>query len=294
AIANAELEMKLNGIVAAGDISNTLLTLHQKKQQNLQYYNFVETSGWLPEVSSQRFERSLQNFNVLSQVSPASIVPHAPYSVSEPLWQLIKPFFRNRVVSIHNQETVFEDELFLQNTGDFVRMYDIMKLNTAFYKPSGKSSLQTYFGNLSGAAHVMLVHNTFTSDADVQFVKKQRSNDSVSFCICANANLYIEQAVPPVNMLRNYNCNIVIGTDSLASNWSLSILDELKTINRSYPEIELEELLKWATINGAKALQMEDRFGSFEKGKKPGVVLLKEIDGSQAAGIRSATATRLL
>lgn len=294
AIGNAENEMIKNGIVAVGDISNNLLTLQQKQKQNLRYYNFVEASGWLPEIAPQRFEKSKENFIALSKFSPSSIVPHAPYSVSESLWSLIKPFYQNKVVSIHNQETAFEDELFLQKSGDFVRMYEMMKLDTSFYKPSGKSSLQTYFGNLAGASDILLVHNTFTKEQDVEFVKQDRPGNTVSFCLCVNANRYIEQALPPIEMFRKNNCNIVLGTDSLASNWSLSILDEMKTIQRYFPKIETEELLSWATINGAKALQMDDRTGSFEKGKQPGVVLLENADISNRASLQSAIAKRLL
>lgn len=278
AIANAENEMIQNGIAAAGDISNTLFTNTQKLQQNLHYYNFVETSGWLPHVAFERFERSKEVYDLFVKHFPASIVPHAPYSVSDDLWSLIKPFYKNKTVSIHNQETAFEDELFLQNSGDFVRMYKMMNLDSTFFKPSGKSSLQTYFNKLADAAHVLLVHNTFMKEKDIEFVKNARTIDSVSFCLCVNANQYIEQNIPPIEMLRKHHCNIVLGTDSLASNWSLSILDEMKNIQQNFPLIPLEELLTWATLNGAKALQMNDKLGSFEQGKQPGVVLLQGFD----------------
>jgi cytosine/adenosine deaminase-related metal-dependent hydrolase len=75
-------------------------------------------------------------------------------------------------------------------------------------------------------------------------------------------------------MLRKNECNIVLGTDSLASNRSLSILDEIKTLRKHFPHIPLEEMLSWATINGAKALGMDSFLGSFVKGKKPSVVHL--------------------
>jgi imidazolonepropionase-like amidohydrolase len=55
-------------------------------------------------------------------------------------------------------------------------------------------------------------------------------------------------------------------------------LDELKTIQHHHPDITVSEMLGWATINGARALQMDKHLGSFEKGKKPGVVLIKGID----------------
>jgi len=293
AIELAENEMLQNGIVAVGDISNNLLTLQQKQQRKIRYYNFIEASGWLPTIAQQRFESSLYTYDRLSPISSASVVPHAPYSVSDQLWQLIKPFYQNKVVSIHNQETVFEDELFLQNSGDFARMYEMMKLDTSFFKPSGKSSLQTYFNRLSNAAHVLLVHNTFIKQEDVTFVKKERGIEDVSFCLCVNANQYIEQAMPPIDMLRRNGCRIVLGTDSLASNWSLSMMDEIKTINKHFPDIPIEEMLTWATSNGAKALQMDDQLGSFEKDKQPGIVLLEGLDVEETASLHTAVLKRL-
>jgi cytosine/adenosine deaminase-related metal-dependent hydrolase len=272
AIAQAENEMIANGIVAVGDICNNLYTLIQKEQQNLRYYNFVEASGWLPGIAQQRFLRSKEYYEIHSKISPTTLVPHAAYSVSNELWQLITPYFKNKVASIHNQETAFEDELFLQNTGDFVRMYEMMKIDHSFYKPSGKTSLQTCFNKLQRAEQVLLVHNTFTKEEDVEFITK--SGSKVSFCLCINANQYIEQSLPPVDLLRKHCCNIVFGTDSLASNHSLNILDEIKTIQKNFPSVPLEEMLKWATYNGAKALQMDDKLGSFEKGKQPEIVLI--------------------
>jgi aminodeoxyfutalosine deaminase len=284
AIEKAEAEMINNGIVAVGDICNNLHTLVQKQKNNLAYYNFVEASGWLPGIAPQRFERSKMNYDAFIQANPTSIVPHAPYSVSENLWQAITPYFGNKVVSIHNQETSFEDELFLTNTGDFVRMYEMMKIDHSFYQPSGKSSLQSYFNKLEPATSKILVHNTFTSEADIQYVNNyepqqlQTTNNKPQtyFCLCINANQYIEDALPPIDLLRKHNANLVLGTDSLASNWSLSIWDEIKTIQKNFPAIPLEEILQWATLNGAKALEMDAQFGSFEKGKQPGIILINE------------------
>ncbi len=287
AIENAEVEMLKNGIAAAGDICNNTITLQQKAKGNLAYYNFIEASGWLPDVSVKRFERTLNIYNEFQttkhklQTLNSSLVPHAPYSVSEELWHLISPYFNNKTVSIHNQETSFEDEFFLHGTGDFTRMYQMMKIDNSFYKPGKKTSLQSNFSKFKKAASVILVHNTFTKQDDLDFVKNNTSAQQlVSFCLCPNANLYIENALPPVEMLIDNNCNIVLGTDSLASNHSLSILDEMKTIQKYFPLISLEKLLQWATFNGAKALQMDNILGSFEKGKKPGVICMNhDLDG---------------
>ena len=281
AIDAAENEMLLNGIVAAGDICNNLLTLPQKEKQRLAYYNFIEASGWLPSASQMRFERALSIYDEFQIQNSKfkiqnSIVPHAPYSVSDDLWKHIIPYFKNKVVSIHNQETSFEDEFFLQGTGDLLRMYKMMNIDNSFYSPGKKSSLQSYFSRLSNAASIILVHNTFTSQADIDYAKNNKSGDQqLFFCVCINANQYIENTIPPIKLLIQNDCNITLGTDSLASNHSLNLLDEMKTIQKNFHDISLEKMLQWSTINGAKALQMDKTFGSFENGKMPGVVLIE-------------------
>ncbi len=279
-IENAEKEMLSNGIVAVGDICNTIYSIYQKREQNLKYHNFIEVSGWLPEIAQKRVTKSIEYFEKFSEISASSLVPHAPYSVSQELWKLLRPHYKNKVVSIHNQETSFEDELFLHQSGDFMRMYEKMKLDTSFYKPSGKSSLQTCFPFLDEAEKILLVHNTFTKQDDINFIKQTDRFNDVSFCICINANLYIEQRKPPIDLFRTNGCNIVLGTDSLASNHSLNMLDEMLTIHQNFPHIPLAEILGWATANGAEALQMSNTLGSLEKGKKPGILLIKGIENN--------------
>jgi cytosine/adenosine deaminase-related metal-dependent hydrolase len=275
AIKNAEDDMLANGIVAVGDICNNHLTITQKQQQRLAYYNFIEVSGWNPQVADIRFERSKAILNEYLMLNKGcSLSPHAPYSVSDDLWKLLQENFTEHTVTIHNQETSFEDDLFKTGTGDFTRMYALMNIENAAFKPTGKTSLQSYFQKMQTAKNKLLVHNTFTNEDDILYAK-QLSSQSF-FCLCINANQYIENALPPIDLLRKHQANIVIGTDSLASNWSLSIADEIKTITKNFPTIPLTEILQWATINGATALQMNDTLGSFDKGKKPGVICFAE------------------
>ena len=292
AIAKAEDEMIANGIVAVGDICNNTLTIGQKKLDRLTYYNFIEVSGWKPEIALQRYHRSIDIFNEYKTQIPnstTSLTPHAPYSVSNKLWEMLIPNFVGNTVTIHNQETKAEDDLFTTGTGDFIGMYEAMNINQAHFTATGKSSLQSYFVKLNSAKNKLLVHNTNTTENDIAFASA--NSRETFFCLCPNANLYIENCLPPIDLLRKYQSNIIIGTDSLASNHSLSILDELKTIIKNFPSIPLEEILQWATLNGAKALQMDDTIGSFEKGKKPGVILLQ---GSVSTTINDDTIVRRL
>ena len=277
AIVEAEAVMIENGIVAVGDICNNTITAHQKLKRNLSYYNFVEASGWLPGIAIDRFKRSKSFYDEFLKITNhTSIVPHAPYSVSKNLWNEIAPYFKNKVATIHNQETAFEDEFFSRGTGDFVRMFELMKIENGHFSATGKTSLTSYFNQFSQASNVLLVHNTFTTIADVKFANEQAqlNNQQLFWCICPKANMYIENKLPDVMGLVANDSQMVFGTDSLASNQGLSILSEMKVIRQNFPLISEEALLKWATINGARALQMEDQLGSFEKGKKPGVVLI--------------------
>ena len=283
AIEKGEQEMLQNGIVGVGDICNNFLSAAQKEKRNLRYYNFVETSGWLPQVAALRFEKSKTIFDdFVKKNLKASIVPHAPYSVSENLWKEMIPFFPGKTVTIHNQENADEDLFFEEGKGDFTKMYKMMKLDNSFYQPTKIRSVESYFEKFYSATSVILVHNTFTKQKDLDFINEHKNKTQlVSFCLCPNANLYIENTLPPVNLFLENDVNIILGTDSVASNHQLNILEEIKTIVKSFPEIKTETLLKWATINGAKALQMEKESGSFEKGKKPGIILIENVEGKK-------------
>ena len=276
AIIAAEDEMYHNGIVAVGDICNTIDTLSIKQKHKLAYYSFVELYDLDPTRAKDKINEGLKLQEAFEQnCVRASLVPHAPYSVSFNLWKLLSNYFGAHTISMHNQETMDENEFFEKKTGSFLGMYERTKVSLDFFEATGLSSLQSVLPYYNKAARSILVHNSFTSASDIKAVQKEMPNSF--WCLCPNANMYIEQTMPPVELLRANGAKIVIGTDSYASNWSLNIIDELKTIQKHNPSIPLAEMLGWATMNGARALQMEKGLGSFEKGKKPGVVLIEGL-----------------
>jgi cytosine/adenosine deaminase-related metal-dependent hydrolase len=302
AIADGEAEMLQEGIVAVGDISNNALTAAQKQKGHLAYHTFIEISGWKPAIAESRFANAqnvMEQFRLIeaaASLNPlkSSFSPHAPYSVSKELWQMMMPHFEGNTVTIHNQETPAENELFLNGTGDFVRMYQAMNIDQTHFSPTGKNSLPSYFPQLKNAKNILLVHNTTTNEADIHFAKQlaMQHAQELYYTLCVNANIYIENKLPPIELLRSKNATIVLGTDSLSSNHQLSILSELKTIRKNFPSIPLEEMLQWATLNGAKSLQLEQQFGSFEKGKKPGLILINQIENNQIS--EQSTVQRLI
>jgi cytosine/adenosine deaminase-related metal-dependent hydrolase len=206
----------------------------------------------------------------------ASIVPHAPYSVSGATMDVINKGTAGQVISIHNQETAAEDELFKTGAGDFIRMYTTFDNPGSPFPVSGRSSLQTWLPHFTAGQTILSVHNTFIKEADILFAKEHEAQYGmrVVYSLCPNANWYIEGTLPPADLLIKHDCHVVLGTDSYSSNWQLSIASEIKTLKDHYPHLELERLLQWGTSNGAKALRW-DELGSFEKGKRPGAVLVK-------------------
>jgi cytosine/adenosine deaminase-related metal-dependent hydrolase len=292
AIRSAEDEMYNNGIVAVGDICNTVDTLSIKQKHKLAYYSFVELYDLDPTRAEDKINAGLKLQEAFEQnCIRASLVPHAPYSVSFNLWKLLSHYFGAHTISMHNQETMDENEFFEKKSGSFLGMYERTKVSLDFFEATGLSSLQSVLPYFKKAARSILVHNSFTSASDIKAVQKEMPNSF--WCLCPNANQYIEQTMPPIELLRANGAEIVIGTDSYASNWSLNILDELKTIQKHNPSIPLAEMLGWATLNGARALQMEKGLGSFEKGKKPGLVLIKGADTNGLVS-KASTAQRII
>jgi cytosine/adenosine deaminase-related metal-dependent hydrolase len=98
---------------------------------------------------------------------------------------------------------------------------------------------------------------------------------------------------PPLRLLHDQGCVITLGTDSYASTDSLSILEEMKTIQQVYNnQFPIEALLQWATVNGAKALQVDNKLGSFGKGMQPGVVVIENI--SEGQNLTHAVSRRII
>lgn len=272
AITKADEEMWRNGIVAVGDICNGADTIYQKSKSKIYYHSFVELFGFNPALADEVFNRALslsEKFGTLSN----SIVPHAPYSVSKELFEKIKSYTQNfnKTLTIHNQETVSENDLYKSKTGAMAQMLEQFKLDLSAWNNTALNSLPSVIDYFPDSNPLILVHNTFTVEKDIDVATSKHKK--LFWCLCPNANLYIENALPDLNLFRRKNLKITIGTDSLASNHQLSIWEEIKTLQKYFPEIELNELLTWACKNGAEALQL-DQFGTIEKGKRPGLNLI--------------------
>lgn len=279
-IDSALTELKKNGIVAVGDISNSNLTFNAKKKSPINFYTFIECFGNNPNDAIKRFNQSENTLNeLLKNELSGSIVPHAPYSVSENLFNFIYKFNNlkhDSIISIHNQESDEENKLFKSKSGE---IYDTLKkigIDDEALTKTEKNSLESIIKYLPHSNNTILVHNTFSNKYD--FLIAEKYFKKLFWSICPNSNIYIENALPDLYSMTDICQNITIGTDSLASNKELSILSEIITISKNFPKIQFENILKWATINGSKALCLDKKLGSIEIGKKPGINLIQNFD----------------
>lgn len=282
AIRLADKKMWAAGTAVVGDIANSAVTLQVKCKSKIHYHTFVESFGFHPSRAQKAFEYAgfvLNEFQ--SKGAEASIVPHSPYSVSHLLFDKIKTKAKREksILSIHNQESEGESEFYKTGRGSIARHLTAnLGIDISHWNPTGISSLQSVLNYFPKENQLLLVHNTFTTEADVDRLQEQRNQENTFWVLCPNSNLYIENKLPPLHLFLQKNCTICLGTDSLASNHSLSVLNEMITLQKAFPELRIEEILTWATINGARALRADKNFGTFEKGKKPGVNLISGID----------------
>ncbi len=281
-IAQADRDMWENGIVAVGDISNAPDTFAVKSKSPIRYHTFVEMFDFLQEHDAQKtFDQYKAVYDTLkiTRKDAKSAVPHAPYSVSKSLFQKIKRLNSRRkpTQSIHLQETKAEMDLFLEGKGGFYDFYSRFGISLEAFRPSKKTPIHYAMKHLDAKNRVLFVHNTLVSAADI-LVAKNWGGDRVFWATCPNANLYIENRMPNYKFFLEENAQICIGTDSLTSNWQLSILEEMKTIQRFQSYVPFENMLTWATLNGARALGFDDTLGSLEIGKKAGINLIESME----------------
>jgi cytosine/adenosine deaminase-related metal-dependent hydrolase len=273
AIDQADQDMYDNGIVAVGDISNKLDTVKRKNESPIRYYTFVEMFDFLQnDQAEQHYQNFSEAFKGQSEQGPnrKSCVPHAPYTVSPKLFELIEQTNTedNLTISIHNQETPHENALFLEKTGDLLGFFSGFGFSLDHFQPTGQTAIHYALQHMNPAHRSLFVHNTMTTAEDIQAAHQW--SDQVYWATCANANLYIENRMPHYKHFLENDARMTIGTDSLTSNWQLSVLEEMKTIARYQSYVPFETLLRWATLNGAEALGYETDLGSLEVGKNAG------------------------
>jgi aminodeoxyfutalosine deaminase len=263
-------KMYLNGIQAVGDIMNGGKSLQVKSNSKIRYHNFIEVFGIDETLDDKKMNQALV-FKELSQKYGInfSITPHSFYSLSNGLMNRVLGQ-DSEILSIHFLESQEELDYLCSLTGE---MYESFS-NSFKYLPDfikSESDLSGFVRELlAKQVNLILVHN-LVLERDFLTPKK-----NLFLCLCPASNLLISNRLPSKDLLEDSDHNFVIGTDSLASNTKLCILNEMVLLEE-YLNIPLEKMLKWATFNGAKALNL-DGLGEIASGNTPGIILIDNID----------------
>ena len=173
-------------------------------------------------------------------------------------------------LSVHFMESDDESALF-RGEGSLAAWYERMGWQCDFLHYGSPAT--RLVESLDAKQRLLLVHACCVTEQDVELIDNH-FEQSVAWVLCPRSNKYISGLQPPLHLLRRKGALICVGTDSLASNDSLSIIEELKM----FSDVPLAELVAWATINGARALGLEQEIGSVERGKRSGLVLIEGVE----------------
>jgi len=191
------------------------------------------------------------NLRNKSRINTA-FAPHAPYTVSDEPLQKIASYAEelNIPIHMHVHETAFEVQQAIKDTGK----RPIERLNE--------------LGLLS--PRLLAVHMTQLTDDEIQLC----ADNGVHVLHCPESNMKLASGFCPVHKLQQAGVNVTLGTDGAASNNDLDMFGEMKTaallakvVAGDATALSAEKTLAMATINGAKALGIDDITGSLEKGK---------------------------
>lgn len=264
------------GVSAVGDIANGERAFVTKAQSPIRYRTFAELFG-LQTLDTSAVEPLLRYPNT-------SLTLHSLYSVQEaPFWEVAAQ--GRAPLSIHFLESPAERELY-NCRGPLWEWYAEQGMHCDFLHHAGPAERLVRL--VPADRSVILVHNCCLTQADIECIMSHFTAP-VYWCLCPRSNRYISCLEPPVELLRRNGLQICLGTDSLASNHSLSMLDEL----RCFPEVPLAESLHWATAVGARALGFEE-LGTIAPGMRPGIVLLEGLDYARMALTDRSTLCRLV
>ena len=273
----ADALMWEEGVQAVADIANDALVMDIKRRSKIEYITLFEHFGLNNNSTDAIF--------ALAAEHSANVTPHSTYSVQD------RPFREicNRgegVISIHFLESKAERELY-SGGGSLAEWYARMGWECDFlhYGTPAKRIAES----VPSDRKTLIVHCVECLPEDVEVIDSH-INGGATWVVCPESNRYISGTTPPIKMLRDMGCRIAIGTDSRASARHLSMIENLRLLG----DMPLEELLSWATIDGAKALGMEHKLGSIEVGKCPGLVLIEGVDLQNMRLTEESKSRRLL
>ena len=273
--------MWAEGVSAMADISNGSDSFAIKASHPMYTRTFLEVFGTEPEDCEAVMDSVRQLHREAAALGlDAAPTPHACYTMSpQLLTEVSREGLRSGYLSFHSEESPEEEQMIRTGSGP---MWDNRKAAGMSVPPvTGKSSLLYFLDRLQAAhpapfdEHILLVHEVCMDQEGIDAVKDLLMHPYVA--LCPLSNIFIHNALPPVRLMMENGLKLTVGTDSLSSNDTLSLIKELFCLQENFPFLTLETLLRWACRNGAEFLGKEDTLGSIAPGKRPGLVHVSSL-----------------
>jgi cytosine/adenosine deaminase-related metal-dependent hydrolase len=206
---------------------------------------------------------------IFKQTDPNSLLvhgisPHAPYSVSAELYMRAAALARKRrmLLATHLAETRAEVRLLEDGTGEFMDFLIARDVLPEGWRPPKLSPVRFLdsmgiLGPLS-----VLIHCNYLDQESIRTIQKAGS----SVVYCPRSHAFFGHDKHPAHQLLDAGITVALGTDSLASNSSLSVFDEMRFLFKKRKDFTPEEIFQMATRNGAAALNASRVLGRLKRG----------------------------
>ncbi len=280
------------GVTTVADIGSGRRAVEEWHGTALNVVGLLEVLGIGPKRMSEH-DRSVarvtslcQQADAMGQGPPATeacgslrrlgISPHAPYSTGPLVYREAIEFATrtHRPICTHLGETRDELRFLSDGTGPFREFLERLGLWDGSFSPPGCSPVEyaRQLGLL--ACGSMLAHVNYATDSDLDILARGKS----TVVYCPRSHRFFGHEPHRYRDMLDRDINVCVGTDSLASNDSLSVLDELRFLRLQDQQISGQCLLAMGTIAGARALGLDAETGSLEVGKRADLVAVPLTD----------------
>lgn len=236
-----------HGTTWLGDISFNGQSLDAFSAAGLEGLVFRELIG----MSHERVELALSLaddwVNDDIDADRRGLSPHAPYTVSEPLLTMLHSNFHSTPMAMHVAETREELQLINEKAGPF---RDFLQNMGVWHPDQLFGSIDDVLNLLNDLDQAYIIHGNY-------LVREQwqRFNTSTTVVYCPRTHAYFGHENHPYLQMLDDGVNVALGTDSLASNPDLSILNECRFLwKRDRAKLDGPTLMMMATNNGQTSL----------------------------------------
>ncbi|HZW34291.1 MAG TPA: amidohydrolase family protein [Isosphaeraceae bacterium] len=230
--------------------------------------------GLQTDAAAWRWLGSVRPENQVAACARVGLGPHAPYSTSG--WLYYKSASSGLPLSTHLAEMPEELQLLQHRDGPLRRFLEDLDAWDDDWEPIGPRPADYVRRGDLRKADWLIAHGTYLDAEDFWQLRPEAAPDGhrVAIAFCPRTHARFGHAPHPYRALLERGVIVCLGTDSLASCESLSLLDEIRFLHRRDGSLSGALLLTMATLFGAWALRAETTTGSLKTGKSADLALI--------------------